>query len=185
MASEVKILKDYQGKVAIYYSKYIDGKIKVLRYSTGVKTAERTKPANVKIITSIESRIKRIIEDYTIKNGFQPPVDYVKDKLKEKELKSGNLFLDNFENFFETKKADINIRPQSLKDYISFRNSILDYQELFKTSLYYENITADFLTKYVKFLASEKRPEKSKTRGFLNDNTQVKRVACMKTYIKY
>lgn len=177
MAKEkVKEIK-HQNKSYIYYS--MNGK--VLRLSTGINWDDRLK--NQKVITSTKKKVSDLVDKYIIENGYKPSVDYIRNKIKEKEVSKGKFFLDNFDDFFQKKKS--RIRPSSLKDYTSFKNSLFDYQKFFKMKISFDDITESFVGKYKDFLYSEERPDDAETNGGLNDPTVAKRITSLKAYIKF
>lgn len=173
---KVKIIQ-HQNNVHIYYSRH--GKI--LRYPTGVAWKERNKKKD--IVASYEANVSNIIYEYKKTKNQDPSVEYVKNKLKEKQLKQTDIFIEHFEDFFNWKKDTV--RKSSLKDYTSFRNSILDYEKLNGIKLTFDSITEDFGESYYKFLTSTDRPEGAKSNGGLNDYTVTKRITSFRAYLKW
>lgn len=111
------------------------------------------------------------------KTNFQPHIP---------KSKTVNNYLDDF---FEFKKIQLNQRS-SYKDYLSFKNSIIDYQKYYKTSLTFEKMNSeDFMVRYRNFLTIEKGTEYKKngylTAGGLNDNTINKRISELKTFFSW
>jgi site-specific recombinase XerD len=175
--NDIKEIK-HQERVYIYYSKNRE----ILRYATGVKWSERNK--NNEVISSILSKMQSIVKDYVLKrNGEEPSVDYVKNKMKEKQLGKANIFYENIDLFIAEKSEKI--KKQSVKDFISFQHSISDYETDRNKKLTFDDITIKFINDYVDFLVSTKRKKDAITRGGLNDNTVSKRLDVLKSYMKW
>lgn len=172
----IKVI-NHQKTAHIYYSR--NGK--VIRISTGVKWVDRNSKQD--IIASFEEKVSNIITSYIKEYQQKPSVEYVRNKLKEKEIKIGSLFLDNYKDFLEEKRTSI--KPQSLKDYISLENALIEYQIINKIKLTFDSINISFLGEFVNFLVSTERPKNSKTKGGLNDKTISKRMSSLKSYMKW
>jgi integrase len=94
-----------------------------------------------------------------------------------------NTLIDHYEVFYAFKVKELNNKP-SVKDYLSLKNALLDYQEKFKVTLILKSINnLDFMLDFKQFL-SEKH-EGGLTRGELNDNTINKRFSCLKTFMDH
>lgn len=173
---KVKIIQ-HQNNVHIYYSRHG----KVLRHPTGVAWKNRNK--NKDIVASYEAEIFKIVSDYKKTKNQDPSVEYVKNKLREKQFKQTDVFIDHFNDFYQWKTDSV--RKSSLKDYKSFQNSILDYEKLNNIRLTFDNITLDFGESYYKFLTSTNRPKGVRSKGGLNDYTVTKRITSFRAYMKW
>lgn len=75
----------------------------------------------------------------------------------------------------------------TVKDYISTRNSIDDYEHSINQMLYLNDVTEDFLIDYIDFLIDERTDTedyKNKTEGGLENSTINKRLDCLATFIR-
>ena len=174
--NDIKEIK-HQDRSYIYYSKNRD----ILRYPTKVKWSERNK--NMEVIASLITKMQTIVKDYVLKTGDEPSVEYVRNKMKEKQLGKANVFADNIELFLEEKKDKI--KKQSLKDFKSFQHSIMDFEKAKNKTLTFDDVNIKFINEYCEFLADPKRRKDAITRGGLNDNTISKRVDVLKAYMKF
>ncbi len=173
---KVKEIK-HQNKVHIYYSR--GGK--VYRRPTSYKWEDRFRYADN--IADEISKVQKVVTEHLRLKGFKPSIDYVKNKLGEKQLRVSDLFLDYFKDFLDEKKEEV--RPSSLKDYTSWKNSVADYQTYYKIKLTFDNVNLSFGRKYVNFLISTDRPKNAKTTGNLNDTTISKRITSFRSYMKW
>ena len=81
--------------------------------------------------------------------------------------------------FFSEKNRSIT----SLKDYISFQNSIKDFQISTKKTLYINEINKTTLSEYKRFLETPREKGKGYiTKGGLNQNSILKRFSCLKSF---
>jgi len=111
--------------------------------------------------------------------------DYEAPHTKTNQIKANKLksLLDHYEDFYAFKQKELNNKP-SVKDYLSLKNAITDYQDKKGIILKCESINSvDFLVDFREFLSL--KHEKGITRGELNDNTINKRFTCLKTFMKY
>jgi len=173
------LVKQHQKKVYISYSRYG----KVYRRPTPVKWSERNTINGSMIVAAEKERVQQVITDFIKLHGSQPTRDYVKNKLNEKQLKKSDVFLDFFDDFIEEKEKDV--KPSSLKDYTSWKNSLVDYQSYYKITLTFDNINIDFGRKWIDFLLSTDRPKDAKTKGGMNDTTISKRITSFRNYMKW
>ena len=107
-------------KVCIYYS--CQGK--VLRYATGIDWNKKNTTENKKVIASYLARLQDIVNKYKIEKGTNPPTDFVKEELKKGIVKKKETLLEFYEEFYSFKELDINVKPQSRKDYLSLKNAL-------------------------------------------------------------
>lgn len=174
--NDIKEIK-HQDRVYIYYSKDYE----ILRYPAKIKWSERSK--NMEVIASLLSKMQSIVKDYVIKNGDEPSIEYVRNKMSEKQLGRANVFAENIDMFLEEKK--LTISKASLKDFKSFQHSIMDFETAKNKKLTFDDINIKFINEYVEFLLSPIRRKDAITRGGLNDNTASKRIDVLKAYMKY
>jgi integrase len=198
-------LRVYKDNIVVYYSK----KGKVFRYYTGVDL----KGFDSKNYNNCEKQIKnqnipKVLKDYTeviighqerIEKNIRELINQSDDKefpspielrkrLENPIITKNNLFLESLSNFISEKEQIFKERDSmsSLKDFISFRNSIEDYQFEKGVTLSVKDIDKDFLLKYKTFLI-EKRPNdpRIKTKGNLGGRTIKKRLDVIKTFFKW
>ncbi|MEI6062804.1 MAG: hypothetical protein WCR72_19025 [Bacteroidota bacterium] len=97
-------------------------------------------------------------------------------------------FLRFFDQFYEYKKILLN-GGLGLKDYKSFRNSIVDYEYYYNITLTLTDVNdIEFCTKYVNFLAishTDTPEHKYTCKGNLTNNTIIKRFQSFKTFLKW
>jgi len=139
-------------------------------------------------INSLVSSVENIIQNYIFKHKSNPTVQFVRDKIELQGKTTTERFehlSDYFKQFLEAKAKDP-IVPATLKDYKSTFNAISLYEH------HYGALTIDkinspvFLKEFEKFLSAsvnEQDQEKFKVRGELNNNTIIKRIGCMRTFL--
>jgi integrase len=137
-------------------------------------------------IEIIKNKFNYLITEYKKENLVLPSVKEFRILIKNKtDIQSDN-FLQLLNNFIEEKRKDFIQSPSSLKDFISFRNSILDYQLEHKCVLYLNSVNRDFVRTYFNFLQHTREPNKGfKTKGNLDGKTIKKRLDVLKYFIKW
>ena len=91
---------------------------------------------------------------------------------------------DYYDEFYEFKDTELQNKP-SLKDYITLKNALTDYETYSKKKLDFDLLNdEDFFNRFRNFLYS-KHADGYKTRGDLNSNTVHKRFSCLKTFMRY
>lgn len=203
--SQLKLINQGKYKYIYVYYKHRD---RIIRINTGNRVVPSSLNKDLTYNTRMENHtelnkntleLKRKVDDYIrhkINIGLIDRISqkeclrYVeegKDSLRfsskyfKKKEKSIN---DHLDDFYEFKKEELNNRP-SYKDYLTFINSLKDYQKYRKIHLSFEKMNdRGFMVKYRNFL-TEKRGKEYLTRGGLNDNTINKRFACLKTFFKW
>ena len=100
----------------------------------------------------------------------------------QKKPDKNKSILELLNDFINEKKVELNNR-QSYKDYISLKNSIIDFSKNINKKLDFNIITKNLIYQYRNFL-SEKHPE-YKTKGNMNDNTINKRISSLKGFLKW
>lgn len=127
-----------------------------------------------------------LISDYKKENLVLPSVSEFRRLLRDiKDVKSENLiFL--LDQYIEEKRNDFRNSPSSIKDFISFKNSILDYQIENECILTLNFINRDFVRNYFYFLQKKREPNKGyKTKGNLDGKTIRKRLDVLKSFAKW
>lgn len=197
-------IKYYNKRLVIYYSK--DGDI--LRYSTGITIPEsKYLSDNMTIKSSVRDyqslnlivqnkldEVNKIIKEYHTQQNSYPPVSFIKNRLEKpknpisnttKLIDGYNIFLEEKREWFSKKDKSIS----SLKDYVSTKNSLTDFQLFSKKEFLIEEVNKKLLNEYWKFL--EMKPSVRGTdknyisRGGLNQNTIRKRFNCLKSFFYY
>ena len=175
----MKIIK-VGNKVCIYYS--FQGK--VLRYASGIDWDKRNTTDNKKVITSYLGRLQEIVNKYKIEKGTNPSREFVKEELSKGLVKKKETLLEFYDEFYNSKLQDINVKPQSRKDYVSLKNALTDY-ELDKKKLVLTDLTLNFMIAFVRYLSNSRDGEQYLTKGKLNDNTIRKRLSFLKSFFRY
>lgn len=122
-------------------------------------------------------------------------VKKVGDSIDENEGKQ--ILLYDFDQYINKKKEEKRLEDlekgierklhPTVKDYISTRNSIDDYEHSINQMLYLNDITEDFLMEYIDFLVDKRvdtEEYKNKTEGDLENSTINKRLDCLATFIR-
>ena len=206
----------YQGKLIAYFKKnesvlrYKLCKIeqKYLSSSMRVKlnyTKEDYSQLNKKI-DELEERIDNIISRLL----FENPNIKITNKTIDDELESDNrvftntdenagknILLYDFDDFLKKKTEEKRLEDEekgierklhpTIKDYISTRNSIDDFEHSIGQVLFLHDITEDFLSAYIDFLIDERidsEDYKNKTLGGLENSTINKRLDCFATFVR-
>lgn len=206
----------YQGKLIAYMKKNESVlRYKLCKIEERYLTSNyRVKPANPigdsnklnKAIDELESRIDRVISSLLADNSKIKITNKVIDEAFIKEERTDDsiddregkqILLYDFDQYIKVKKEekrqedlekgiDRKLHP-TVKDYISTRNSIDDYEHSISQILYLNDITEDFLTEYIDFLVDERidtEKYKNKTKGGLENSTINKRLDCLATFIR-
>lgn len=132
-------------------------------------------------------------EDITLTaKELKDALNNIKD---EKESVNTSLFLSVYKEFHKIKKEHIDNfgNPISIKDYTSFMNMIMDYEELHFTQIKIKDVDIHFVRKLHTWM-KKKRSEnpntktkgyKLKSKGELNPKTIRKRFDTLKEFMKY
>jgi integrase len=132
-------------------------------------------------IDSVQKSYNDKIKEFKKVRLSLPSVDEFKHLIKKTD--SDN-FLSVFDIFIEEKKIDFEDTPSSLKDYISFKRSIIDYETHNSTSLSIPNLNRDFVRDYIQFLKTP-REKNYLTKGNLSGKTIRKRTDVLKYFFKW
>jgi len=190
----------YKNKVYIYYKR---NKV-LLRYDTGIKITNKNQfsekngiKSNVKNYKEMNSSIfslQRTIDGIILKYKDNPSINidrkFVHNEIHKEKLRKDDRLLDYYNEFLEWKKNEIeenSMSINSLKDYKSIKNTILDYEKQFNTRLKLIEINKkEFITKY-KIFQQKKRDRKKgyKTSGGLSQSTLHKRMILFYSFLKY
>ncbi|MGE0020922.1 MAG: tyrosine-type recombinase/integrase [Draconibacterium sp.] len=125
-----------------------------------------------------------------IESGFDSVSTFLKQNGRKNDIdidKNKPLSVSDYlQRFYVFKKDELNNRL-SYKDYLTFINSLEDFQKYFKIELTFEYLnTEEFLVKYRNFLSIDRGTDYKKngykTKGGLNDNTINKRFSSLETF---
>jgi integrase len=187
-----------------YLYVYVKHRGSIIRINTGNKIETKylnkdlsfnSKKENYIELNNQTKKLKQQVDDYLkikMKNGYHTTISqkeclhYIKSGFtfdcNSEGVEKGNKSVDDhLRNFLQFKKEELSYRS-SFKDYISFANSLTDYQKYYSVNLTLEMLDSlDFMVKYRNFLTI-KKDETYLTRGGLNDNTINKRVSSLKTF---
>jgi len=189
-------LKIVRNTICYYYK----NKKSPLRISTGINVSKKDieKDGNIKKMflnkyPEILFRLNYVnnwIIEFERKEKEHPPIELIKRKITgkiEKKYSNKQTLMELFTIFYDFKTKNIN-KKSSLKDYISFRNSINDYQKYFNLTLLIFDIDINFIDNYKVFMKEDRKPKKNiklKTKGKLNDNTLIKRFNVLSTFFHW
>lgn len=139
-------------------------------------------------IESETTRLEKIITDHKVEFGKYPTVKELRDSLEDGDVSLNSEFISIFKIYLSDREQDFQNRKSntSIKDYVSFQNGILDYQQEKKTTLKIKEVNLNFLRSYFQFLL-EPRPEGMgfRTKGGLNGRTIKKRFDVLKNFFKW
>jgi len=137
-------------------------------------------------IEVIKNKFNNLITEYKKEYLILPSVREFRILIKNKtDIQSDNL-LQLLNKFIDEKRKDFIQSPSSLKDFISFKNSLIDYQMKYNTKLYLNSLTRDFIRTYFNFLQETREPNKGfKTKGNLDGKTIKKRLDVLKYFTKW
>lgn len=157
-------IDDLERKIDLLISKllYENPKLKITN-----KTIDEALERESKQIDSIDSREgeKVLLYDFD---------QFIIKKTEDKRLED------------KEKGIERKLHP-TIKDYISTRNSIDDYEHSIGQLLYLQDVTEDFLSAYIDFLIDERIDSddyKNKTQGGLENSTINKRLDCFATFVR-
>jgi integrase len=137
-------------------------------------------------IDAIRNKLNGIISDYKKEFLILPPVSEFRRMIKSKIDIQGDNFIELLEEFIKDKIQDFVNSPASIKDFISFKNSIIDYQNQYNETLSLTSIDRDFIRKYYFFLQQKREINKGfKTKGGLDGKTIKKRLDTLKQFAKW
>jgi len=195
MLSKVKI---HRGYIHIYYHK-----LTTCRISTGIKINKKHfsesklilkssgqldyKDLNKSIVATKKTVDRIILESYD--KSILPTGKEVKELFYQKTLpkevpyKHSPFVLENYADFF-TFKSNSRVARESLKQYKSLRNALIDFEKENDIQLKLHHIHTDWLQQFEIFLSTSRKPD-SLTQGNLNDNTIKKRFKCFREFWKY
>lgn len=197
-------IKYYKNRVVIYYSK--DGVI--LRHSTGItidNSKHITDDGKIKsmvpdyqslnlVVHNKLDEVNKVIKEYHLKHNSQPPVSYIKSRLEKPNnpISHFSKLIDGYDIFLAEKKQRFSQKDKSitsLKDYVSTKNSLTDFQLYSKKEFLIDEVNKKMLSNYKEFLEmkpSERGTDKDYiSRGGLNQNTIRKRFNCLKSFFYY
>ena len=98
----------------------------------------------------------------------------------------GRPLLGFYKNFLEEKKANAFIKPISVKNYISFKNFLVDFEKNSSKSYVLDDIDESLINKMVRFSQiSLKKEEGYITKGLLQQNTLKKRLDVFKEFLTW
>ena len=202
--SVLKVFKS--GKYEYIYVYYKLG-VNLIRINTGNKyiksymTADLFYTGRMEDYVDLNQKTKDL--KWKVDRYISKKLDYFNPKVSQKECESfidgtwddpkssssksytnkNKTLLEHYEGFYEFKQKELNNKP-SVKDYLSLKNAITDYQDKKGIILKCDSINSiDFLVDFREFLSL--KHEGGITRGELNDNTINKRFTCLKTFMKY
>jgi integrase len=182
-----------------------------LRYPTGITKVEPEQLSGNKLTEDVPdfkaknkkielllAKVERIIDDYFVIYKETPSVLYIKEKLngativKDKEgntveITKEKTLTEIYEEFIKYKNGEP-LQKSSLKDYTSTKNALYAYKKV-KGGLTVDYVNSiEFIKKFEKFCSEPMNPKPKDKRDFqgeMNDNTIKKRVAVIKTFIKW
>ena len=210
MKSSESVLKKYKSGdyeyIYIYYrlrddmlrintgNKYIEGKMnKDLTFSKKMEDYQILNRGTENLKKQVDTYIQRVKPYFMGKVNQKECLRFIEEgeryiyhqndlKISAKNKKRSLIAF--YDEFYELKKLELNNRA-SVKDYLSLKNAIIDYQNEKKILLKLDDINSkEFFLKFRVYL-SIAHAENAKTRGLLNDNTIQKRFVCLKTFIKW
>lgn len=176
-----------------------------LRHLTSVKVkdkdfdkkAKRVKPTDIdyekknEIIQTVHDQIESIIIQYLTENGIKPECDYVKKQIKlnigNTKIKSDAELTEYYQKFLHDKTIffdNPDRSKQSLKDYQSTYNALLDYQQIIHSIPINSIVNETWLERFNQFLSKD-RPHihgytfKTSKQG---SKTRHKRFICLKNF---
>jgi len=173
---------------------YIEGKMnKDLTYSKKMDDYQRLNFKTEGLKMKVDTYIQRVRPYYNGRVNQKECLKYIEQGeryiYQQNDLKiipknKKKPLIHYYNDFYELKQLELNNRA-SVKDYLSLKNAIMDYQDEKKILLKLEDINSkEFFLKFREYLSSA-HAETAKTRGVLNDNTIQKRFVCFKTFIKW
>ncbi len=199
MYSEIKLKEK---RVVIYYS----ANYKTMRYATGVTIKDKSDwnsrkmeltttvddyESKMKIINQWKQRADEIINK-SLEEGYKISGNELERELNKFKLgiaisKSSDL-KDLFDQFYNEKSEELLNNPKkspaSLKDYTSFKNTLIDFEDEHDSQLSISLIDKTWCKKFERWLAKN-RPSGSKTRGGLNEKTIKKRFDTLKGCLRW
>lgn len=193
----------YRNSFVLYYTKNQES----YRYNLNIRLKNLSKEEVVSIKTQLKkrkfprqledyhqfienetARLEKIITDHKVEFGKYPTVKELRDSLEDGDVSLNSEFLSIFKIYLSEREQDFHNRKSntSIKDYVSFQNGILDYQQEKKTTLKIKEVNLSFLRSYFQFLL-EPRPEGMgfRTKGGLNGRTIKKRFDVLKNFFKW
>jgi integrase len=193
----------YRDSFVLYYTKNQES----YRYNLNIRLKNISKEESVSIKTQLKkrkfprqldkyrnfiegesTRLEKIITRHKVEFGQYPSVKELRELLKDDEFSLNSELLTVFKTYLSEREEDFQKRKSnaSIKDYISFQNGLLDYQQEKKTTLKIKDVNVKFLRSYFQFLL-ELRPEGMgfRTRGGLNGRTIKKRFDVLKNFFKW
>jgi len=102
-------------------------------------------------LESLEGHIKSVISNYKIVNHTVPSLEYVKNQINiDPNAEKDKTFPRLMQKFLERSKADN--KASTYRDYKKFEASITKFQKEERLTITFENINADTIERYKKFL---------------------------------
>jgi len=196
-------LRLYRNSVVVYYSK---DRV-VFRYNTDVRLSDYSNhklntiksqlnrgeyPSSLESfrtqITDIQQKVEGVIHNYWIRYKSLPTKTEIQHILKEGEVDDKSLFIEVYNKFIEEKRKafESNKSIASLKDYVSFRNGVLDFQRYSNTEFRIKDFNRKVLLEYKFFLIEKRESGKGYiTKGGLKGSTIKKRYDTLRQFFKW
>lgn len=190
--TEKQLVIYYKNRTALRHSTFVSVKEKDFDKRAGrIKSSDSEHEIKNEIINRVQIVVEDLIVQYIAENGVKPDGAYIRKQLKlesdavkmksESELQDYYLqFLQEKTIFFDNPERS----AQSLKDYRSTYNALLDYQRVVNSIPLNALVNKSWLEAFNQFLAKE-RP-KIKDYTFLTDKqsskTRHKRFICLKNF---
>lgn len=200
MDNRISHLVYYQESICVYFKKkrfkiypldqtklkesdVVNGYLKV-KNKSDIDTKNRNELIN-QIHKDYDNAIIELITKY-------PNIPLTK-KLIEANIKRNNEkktlhsdLLQLYDDFLTFKKNDQDLSPASIKDYVSLKNLLNDYQTKNNETLTIESISMDFINDFHKFMIEDRSKDKRYiSKGGLNNNTINKRFSTLHTFLYY
>lgn len=114
-------------------------------------------------LNAIENKIKEVFENFINHYERQPSTKELREifrkeyfeKIPQFTSKEPKSLLEVFEEYIETKK--IENTPRTAEKYIQARNNLIEFGQLKREQIQFENITNDFRIKLIKFFKEDKK----------------------------
>jgi integrase len=202
----------YRDTLCLYYSK----NSAAFRYNLGFNFSHLNKVEIKKIKNLLKKRIlpdeleenndeiqkevkkvSNLIQSFQLSYGKPPSIPELKQLLKLKteevvEISDSSvlspiaLLVDTYNTFLDEKRKKFSDKPESLKDYVSFRNSLIDYEKYYHIKLLNNSFNKATLNQYFEFLqAGRPKNEGYITLGKLDGKTIKKRFDILKQFYRW
>ncbi len=143
-----------------------------------------------KNLMEIKSIVDQAIGNLLSKN----PNTKLDNKKVKDEIKNIKYYAENkdligyYDDFLKYKFNQIQLKEQSRKDYITLKNSLIDFETYLEESIQIENLNYDFVQDFIKFMEIphiSTSQKKYKTWGELSANTIKKRIDNLKEFLHF